>query len=62
MSEKVWFRYGLSPDTVATVVFSERPTVEDVGTLLEFIDLQIKVLRRSAADPDRRPAATDREA
>jgi hypothetical protein len=47
VSEQVWFRYGLGPDVVADVVFTEQPTYDDIASFLEILDVQIKVLRRA---------------
>jgi hypothetical protein len=52
MSEqRAWYRFGLAPEVTADVVFSEAPSADDLNGLLEMLDAQIRVLRRTTDRP-----------
>jgi len=42
-----WVRFALSTDVTATVLFTARPTADDLAALNEILDVQARVLRRS---------------
>lgn len=57
----IWYRYGLRPGVLVTLTFTERPTVEDLGMLREYVLLHERGLRRHEQEVAR-PATDDAEA
>jgi hypothetical protein len=54
-----WVRFALSSETTATINFTEPPTADDLTSLLEILDVQIRILKRAEAA---RPAASATDA
>lgn len=54
MTAEHWYRFGLGQDVTATVVFTNRPTADDLASLSELLETQIRVLKRASSCDDER--------